>query len=82
MATHSSFIAWEMPWIVKPGGLLTKSWTQLSGSYTHSHNEQNEGNLLTNVLGKLRGRVDSRHDRNEEFKPYHQPLLSLPVLQF
>ena len=37
--------------------------------YTHSCNEQNEGNLLTNVLGKLRGRVDSRHDRNEEFEP-------------
>ena len=23
MATHSSFMAWEMPWIVKPGELLT-----------------------------------------------------------
>ena len=45
--------------------------------YTHSHNEQNKGNILTNVLGKLRGRVDSRHDRNEELKPYRQPLPSL-----
>ena len=61
---------------MKSGGLLTKSWTWLSNS-THTHNEETKGNVLTNVLGKLRGRVDSRHDRNEELKPYRQPLPSL-----
>ena len=33
MATHSSILAWEIPWTEKPGGLqsmgLLKSWTQL-----------------------------------------------------
>ena len=34
MATHSSTLAWEMPWTEEPGGLPStesqKSWTQLS----------------------------------------------------
>ena len=34
MATHSSILAWRIPWTEEPGGLqskgLTKSWTQLS----------------------------------------------------
>ena len=35
MATHSSIIAWEIPWTEEPGGLqsmgsvVQKSWTQL-----------------------------------------------------
>ena len=32
--THSSILAWRIPWTVEPGGLLSmgvsKSWTQLS----------------------------------------------------
>ena len=35
MATHSSILAWEIPWTEEPGGLqymgLQKSQTQLSG---------------------------------------------------
>ena len=34
MTTHSSILAWKIPWAEKPGGLqsmgLQKSWTQLS----------------------------------------------------
>ena len=34
MATHSSILAWEIPWTEEPGGLQSKgsqkSWTQLS----------------------------------------------------
>ena len=34
MATHSSILAWEIPWIEEPDGVqsmgLQKSWTQLS----------------------------------------------------
>ena len=34
MATHSSILAWEIPWTEDPGGLQSmvsqKSWTQLS----------------------------------------------------
>ena len=34
MATHSSILAWRIPWTEKPGGLqsvhrVAKSWTQL-----------------------------------------------------
>ena len=34
MATHSSILAWRIPWTEEPGGLVhrvTKSWTRLSG---------------------------------------------------
>ena len=34
MATHSSILAWEIPWVEDPGGLqsmgLQKNWIQLS----------------------------------------------------
>ena len=34
MATHSSILAWEIPWTEEPGGLQSmgsqKSWAQLS----------------------------------------------------
>ena len=39
MATHSSILAWKIPWTEEPGGLQSmgsqKSWTQLS-DYTHT----------------------------------------------
>ena len=38
MATHSSILGWEIPWIVEPGGLQSmgspKSQTQLSNQTT------------------------------------------------
>ena len=38
MVTHSSILAWEIPWMEEPGGLYSprsgKSWTRLS---THAH---------------------------------------------
>ena len=34
MATHSSILAWEIPWVEDPGGLestgLQKNWTELN----------------------------------------------------
>ena len=32
MATHSSILAWRVPWTEEPGGLqrVAKSWTELS----------------------------------------------------
>ena len=42
MATHSSILAWEMPWTEEPGGLQSmgsqKSQTQLG---MHAHGSQN-----------------------------------------
>ena len=38
MATHSSILAWEIPWTEEPGGLqsigLQKNWTRLSTQMT------------------------------------------------
>ena len=40
MATHSSTLAWEIPWTEKPGRLQftgsQKSWVQLN-THTHTH---------------------------------------------
>ena len=30
MTTHSSILAWRIPWTEKPGNEVAKSWTQLS----------------------------------------------------
>ena len=43
-ATHSSVLAWEIPWTEEPGELpvhrVAKSWTQLSaGTHTHTHTQ-------------------------------------------
>ena len=38
MATHSSILAWKIPWMEEPGGLQpigSQSWTRLSDFYFH-----------------------------------------------
>ena len=41
MATHSSSLAWQIPWMEKPGGLqsmgVTKIWTQLRDTHIYTH---------------------------------------------
>ena len=39
MATHSSILAWRIPWTAEPGRVheVTKSWTQLSELHFHFH---------------------------------------------
>ena len=37
MATHSSIVAWRIPWTEEPAKRVAKSWTQLS---THSKRER------------------------------------------
>ena len=41
MATHSSILAWKIPWTEEPGRLesigVAKSETQLSLTHTHTH---------------------------------------------
>ena len=39
MATHSSILAWRIPWTEEPGGLqsmVSKCWTQLKQLSTHT----------------------------------------------
>ena len=45
MATHASIVAWRTPWTEEPGGLQSMglhSWTQLSDSHFHIHDNKNE----------------------------------------
>ena len=48
MATHSSILAWRIPWTEKPGGLQSKgsqSQTQLSTrGHTHAHTHTHTNN--------------------------------------
>ena len=37
MATHSSVLAWEIPWIEEPGGLQTVGSQSLTRPCTHAH---------------------------------------------
>ena len=49
MATHSSILAWKVPWTEEPGGLQSmglQSWTRLS---THAHTYIMENNLKKNL---------------------------------
>ena len=54
MATHSSILAWRIPWTEEPNGLqphrVRKSWTQLSmraharaHTHTHTHTQAASG---------------------------------------
>ena len=48
MATHSSILAWRIPWTEEPGGLavvrgVTQSQTQLKQLSTHSRTGSNPG---------------------------------------
>ena len=45
MATHSSILAWRIPWTEEPGGLQSirlQSWAQLKRLSTHAHMRQRQ----------------------------------------
>ena len=50
MATHSSILAWRIPWTVEPSGLQSmgsqKSWTQLE-------TKQQQLNILARILKRI-----------------------------
>ena len=50
MATHSSILAWEIPWTEEPGKLqsvgLQKSQTQISNSTTTNNNPIHKGSTF------------------------------------
>ena len=57
MATHSSILAWRIPWREEPGRLLVhgvaKSWTRLRDS-THTLSHFNKGLFFNNTcVGKV-----------------------------
>ena len=54
MATHSSTLAWKIPWIEEPGGPavhgVTKSWTRLHFFTFHFHALEKEKATHSSVL--------------------------------
>ena len=54
MATHSSILAWRIPWTEEPGGLQSmgsQSWTQLNDSHTYYVVVLKQLIHLTSLLG-------------------------------
>ena len=49
MATHSSILAWRIPWTEEPGGLqskrVAKSQPELKQLSTHARREAHDGHL-------------------------------------
>ena len=57
MATHSSILAWRIPWTEKPSGLVhkvTKSRTQVklfnAGTHTHTHTHTESYKEISDLL--------------------------------
>ena len=46
MATHSSILAWRIPWTEEPGGLESKGVTKESDTTEHKHNSSFAGWLV------------------------------------
>ena len=46
MATHSSILAWRIPWTEKPGGLESTGVTKESDMTEHKHNSSFAGWLV------------------------------------
>ena len=63
MATHSSALAWKIPWTEEPGRLqsmgVTKSWTRLS-HFTSLHRVPFSSSLLGGIFGRKSYRRVSR----------------------
>ena len=57
MATHSSVLAWRIPWTKEPGGAtvheVTKSRTRLRAQHTHTHTH-NEPQLQLKEIVKVK----------------------------
>ena len=71
MATHSSILAWRLPWTEEPGGLhsmgVLKNQTLLSDSHTHTHTHTII--IHTEMAPKPEGVVSSPHTHSEARSP-------------
>ena len=47
MATHSSVLAWRIPWTEEPGGLHTMEWSQ---RVVHDRSDLNHAHLEQSLL--------------------------------
>ena len=77
MATHSSILAWKIPWIEEPGGLRSKGSHRVrhdSATHTHTHTHTQTRDLeiddiafhpvncITLALKSLRGKGKKMED--------------------
>ena len=50
MATHSSILAWEIPWTEGPGGLQSKGLQRVGHNWTHTHTHTHTHTQSSRVL--------------------------------
>ena len=55
MATHSSILAWRIPWTEKPGGLQSIGWQRVTTEQVHTH--------MIKMLRSLLDKIDTRQQQ-------------------
>ena len=65
MATHSSLLAWRLPWTEEPGGL------QSTGPQSAEAADNNNGTVAATTEAK--GPMDHPHGRRSSRKPLRRP---------
>ena len=71
MATHSSILAWRIPWTEKPGGLQSMGSQELDMTeHTHTHIHTSKYRMNDEVLGALAsfssGKIDPHYFHTQE----------------
>ena len=61
MATHSSILAWEIPWPKEPGGLRSMEADRLSTCITSLFRECKAGSLLESVIQHINKVKEKNH---------------------
>ena len=54
MATHSSILAWEIPWTEEPGGLQSMGWQRVGHDSIHTHTQHTHTHTHTHPFLTLR----------------------------
>ena len=81
MATHSSLLAWRIPWTEQPGGLQS-IWSQRVGhnwvTHTHTHTHKSHVTLAIHILTlTLRGLNHQRFLFYSSYMPVSGQLVAL-----
>ena len=63
MATHSSILAWEIPWTEKPGGLQSMGLHRVRGNWVTKQKQYENALFFIHVLWTVRelNEVSIRH---------------------
>ena len=73
MATHSSILAWEIPWREEPGGLQSVGWQKSQTQLRHNLSTKQQQELINNVL------ILSSKQRRDLAILIHSPPDSPPI---